>query len=174
MRQIGHAIEHTPNNIGQSLIGGRQARPGAYYRGGVAAAENTPGMVGAFMINGGYRSDAPIPNAFVGLQSQQSTWDGYWGWSPESVHADLCAAAYPNTADGDGANCAANNADLETDTDSSGTDTSSDRETRTFCCLPNCRAWMRIKSVMHCFLRFVRHGATGVGTPTVQCVVSTE
>ena len=48
LRRVGHIVEHTPNNIAQSLHSNRQARPGQYYNN---AVNEVPGLE-SFVFSG--------------------------------------------------------------------------------------------------------------------------
>ena len=125
MRRIGHIIEHAPNNIGQSLMGGRQAKAGAYVS-AQAAFERTPGLTNCFFASSGYGDNANNQQCFANIQHANSNWDGYWGWYPDTgtaVDGETGAyAADSNMTDGG----VPDHAESETDTDSSMSDTSSD------------------------------------------------
>ena len=124
MRRLGHILEHAPNNLAQSLHGGRQARPGAYFGMDPSAAqgafETNSFLANQFQTSPGYDQSGPLDDAFA-----------YLGSTEYGVGGSMSAAAYPGfydpnqysyQVDADGNM----DYDSETGTESSGTDTSSD------------------------------------------------
>ena len=74
MRRIGHVLEHSPNNIGQSLAGNHEARAGAYLQ---LPATNT--------------------TTYVGFQAGTSDHSQQWAsWNPQGYES-LPSTAAPGT-----------------------------------------------------------------------------
>ena len=73
MRRIGRVIEHAPGNVGQSLAGNREARPGMYYQ-EEASSSNAP--------------HSHSTTTYVGFQNQGASPQSAWSdWTPDSVTA---------------------------------------------------------------------------------------
>jgi len=106
MRRIGHVLEHSPNNVGQSLGGNREARPGAYaiMQG---AAEASPGMQTYFGSLGFQDDGTQWPNAQPAISNDGWTdlgsfaWDNWTQPQQPPQGQSTTASAFPAVEGGD-------------------------------------------------------------------------
>ncbi len=124
MRRLGHIAEYAPNSVAQSMQGGRQAMPGAYFQEVGEVFYQTPDMARNFTSGGEYRQDAPIRRHFLIVRTQARSWDGFGGWQPDNSNHAVpgTVASYQVANDQQMPDLA----ESVTNTTSTGTDKSSD------------------------------------------------